>query len=247
MRKLVITVALASLTLVGCATQDYTKYVETQREIEVVRAQARAASEVARYQALAEIARSGDTTARVAAVISLQAGNQGNNQQQQLPQLNAPVSGADYALRWAGVLLPSLTQGYGLYQTSRVAIAQSNNSTQLGMRQSDNATALGVSTNNAFTSMSAANTATATAGFDAATQISGQIKPNITITGNTGSSINAGNSGAGTSGGVTWQPLSGTGVIGSGSYADTRDQSNRPSTSTTTITSTSNTTPTVTP
>lgn len=230
MRKLAIAVIVGSLTLVGCATQDYTKYVETQREIEVVRAQARAAAEVARYQALAEIARSGDTTARVAAVISLQAGGQGGQAQQQ-PQLNAPVSNADYALRWAGVLLPSLTQGYGIYQTSRVAITQSNNATQLGMRQSDNTTALGVSTNNAFVGI-------AGSGFTAASQIAAQNKANVTITGNTGSSINAGNSGAGASGSVAWQPLSGTGVIGNGSYADTRDQSNRPSTVTSTSTST---------
>ena len=244
MRKTFIAFAIGALALTGCASQDYVRYAETQREIEVIRAQSRAAAEVARYQALAEIARTGDTAARVAAVISIQAGTGGSNVQPQQPQLAAPVSGAEYALRWAGVLLPSLTQGYGIYQNSRVAITQSNNSTQLGIRQSENATALGISTNNAFASMANANTATAAVGFGAATQIASQIKPNINISGNSGSSVNAGNTGTSASGSTAWQPLSGTGVIGTGSYADTRDQSNRPYTSTSTSTSTSTNTAT---
>jgi hypothetical protein len=42
-------------------------------------------------------------------------------------------------MQWTGLLLPSLTNIYGI-----------NKQTSLGMRQSDNATALGISTNAAF-------------------------------------------------------------------------------------------------
>jgi hypothetical protein len=123
--KLIAT-TLAVLSLTGCATGQYQAYADAHK--------AQAAAQTARYQALADIAKMGDTTAKVAAVMSLQMGSA-----QQNTQINAPKSWADYALQWTGLLLPTFGQVYTI-----------NKQTSLGLRQSDNATALGVSTNSAF-------------------------------------------------------------------------------------------------
>ena len=120
-----LALAVCALALSGCATAEYQAYADAHK--------AQAAAQTARYQALAEIAKQGDTTAKVAAVMSLQMGSQQNT------QINAPKSWADYALQWTGLLLPTFGQVYSV-----------NKQTSLGMRQSDNATALGISTNAAF-------------------------------------------------------------------------------------------------
>jgi hypothetical protein len=118
---------IAVLALTGCATNsEYAAYADAHK--------AQAAAQAARYQALADIARQGDTTAKVAAVMSLQMGGG-----QQNAQIAAPKSWADHALQWTGLLLPTVGQIYTV-----------NKQTSLGMRQSDNATALGISTNAAF-------------------------------------------------------------------------------------------------
>jgi hypothetical protein len=123
--KLIAT-TLAVLSLTGCATGQYQAYADAHK--------AQAAAQTARYQALADIAKMGDTTAKVAAVMSLQMGGG-----QQNAQIAAPKSWAEQALQWTGLLLPTIGQVYTI-----------NKQTSLGMRQSDNATALGISTNNAF-------------------------------------------------------------------------------------------------
>jgi len=124
--KLIATM-IAVLSLTGCATAEYAAYADAHK--------AQATAQAARYQALADIAKQGDTTAKVAAVMSLQMGAG----QQQSAQIAAPKSWADYAMQWTGLLLPTLGQVYTI-----------NKQTSLGMRQSDNATALGISTNAAF-------------------------------------------------------------------------------------------------
>ena len=116
---------IAVLALSGCA-HEYAAYAEAHK--------AQAAAQTARYQALAQIAQQGDTTAKVAAVMSLQMGSA-----QQGTQINAPKNWADYALQWTGLLLPTFGQVYSV-----------NKQTSLGLRQSDNATAVAVSTNSAF-------------------------------------------------------------------------------------------------
>lgn len=121
-----IALILCALSLTGCANKAYMAYVDAHK--------AQATAQTARYQALADIAAQGDTTAKVAAVMSLQMGGG-----QQSSQIAAPKSWADYAMQWTGLLLPTLGQVYTV-----------NKQTSLGMRQSDNATALGVSTNAAF-------------------------------------------------------------------------------------------------
>jgi hypothetical protein len=124
MKRIALTLCVLSLT--GCATGQYQAYADAHK--------AQAAAQTARYQALADIAKMGDTTAKVAAVMSLQMGSA-----QQNTQINAPKSWADYALQWTGLLLPTFGQVYTI-----------NKQTSLGMRQSDNSTAVAVSTNNAF-------------------------------------------------------------------------------------------------
>jgi hypothetical protein len=121
-----LAIAVCALSLTGCATKEYQAYADAHK--------AQAAAQTARFQALADIARQGDTTAKVAAVMSLQMGGG-----QQNAQIATPKSWADYALQWTGLLLPTLGQVYTV-----------NKQTSLGMRQSDNATALGISTNAAF-------------------------------------------------------------------------------------------------
>jgi hypothetical protein len=123
--KLIATL-LCTLSLTGCATAEYQAYADVHK--------AHAQAQAARYQALADIARQGDTTAKVAAVMSLQMGGGQQNQ-----QVVAPKTWADYAMQWTGLLLPTIGQVYTI-----------NKQTSLGMRQSDNATALGISTNAAF-------------------------------------------------------------------------------------------------
>jgi hypothetical protein len=121
-----LAIILFALSLTGCANKAYMAYVAAHK--------AQATAQTARYQALADIAEQGDTTAKVAAVMALQMGGG-----QQSSQIAAPKSWADYAMQWTGLLLPTLGQVYTV-----------NKQTTLGMRQSDNATALGVSTNAAF-------------------------------------------------------------------------------------------------
>jgi PBP1b-binding outer membrane lipoprotein LpoB len=148
-----VAIILAALALTGCSTgQQYQAYADAHK--------AQAAAQTARYQALADIAKQGDTTAKVAAVMSLQMGGQKQS------QIAAPKTAGDHLIQWTSILLPSLTNIYGINKQASVGIAQSNN-----------ATALGISTNAAFVGM--------------ASQIQAPA-PNMTI--------------------------SGTGVIGSGSY-----------------------------
>jgi hypothetical protein len=113
---------LAALALAGCATStDYKEYADTQKHI----ANARAMTEAARYAALAEIAKTGDSAAKVAAVISIQMGSMNGAQPGQA--VAAPVSPGETALRWASVLVPSLTQLYSIQRNADVATVQSNN------------------------------------------------------------------------------------------------------------------------
>lgn len=153
--------AVISLALTGCATQDYQHYAQAQMAM----AQAKSTADQARYTALARIAESGDSVARVAAVMSL--AGLGDGARQAPSTVAAPTAPGSTALQWASILVPGVTQAWGISQQVK-----------LGMRQSDNSTALGMSTNAAFVGMA------------------GQIQapaPSMT--------------------------LSGTGVIGSGSYA----------------------------
>lgn len=146
MKKILFTVLTAAV-LTGCASNDYALYADTQKAI----AQARAVSETARYNALAEIAKQGDTAAKVAAVLSLQMGNSSNTQSAQ--NVNPPKTFGDTALQWTSVLLPGLTQIYGINQNARTAITQSNNATAASVGQGNTQAAIAASTNQAFSTI----------------------------------------------------------------------------------------------
>lgn len=181
MKKSLIAAVCGILLLSGCATNDkYKMYAETQRAI----ADAEARKETARYNALMEIAKQGDTASKVAAVMSIQFNNVGGANSKQ--QIAPPTDPGETALRWASVLVPGLAQFYTINQNSKVAITQSNNSTQLGMKQSDNQAAVAINTNTAFTNMNAAGLATAnsiaTTGMTSITSVANTGSNNLTST-----------------------------------------------------------------
>ena len=160
MKLRIATIAATVMLLTGCATNnDYKLYAETQQKI----AQAQAMSDTARYAALAEIAKTADPGARVAAVMSLNFGSQGGNGPR-VQQVNPPKTFGDTALQWTSVLLPSLTNIYGITANRQVAITQSNN--QAAVAQSTNATFATMNSN-----MATSNTAIAGAGFAAVTNV----------------------------------------------------------------------------
>jgi hypothetical protein len=211
MRLLAIPIALA---LTGCA-HEYAAYAEAHK--------ARAQADAARYAALAEIAKMGDTTAKVAAVISL---NAGGGQQPQ--QIATPRNWADYALSFTGALLPVVGQMYAV-----------NKQTGLGIRQSDNATLLGISQANSNRDVQTATvtgfSSMAGLGFKATADIAAKIQapqPNITISG-------TGIVGGGTLTTTTNTMSNSTGVLGTGTYSTDYRPSTSSSTSTSTSTSTS--------
>ena len=157
---------LTMTLLAGCASSgpsQYQLYSETQKAI----AQAHAVAETARYNALLEIAKNGDSAAKVAAVLSIQMGGGGGGAARQAPMITPPESTSDTMLRWAGVLLPTVTQSLGIAANVYAA----NTQKQIAITQSNNAAATAASTNNAFTAMSTnmanSNTNIAKAGFDA--------------------------------------------------------------------------------
>lgn len=162
-------IALAVALLSGCASDNYKMYADTQKAI----ANANAMAEAARYQALAEIAKQGDTAAKVAAVMSLNQGGAGAQRPQQV--INPPEHWGDTALRWASLVLPVTTQFYTVNRNSAVAMRQSDNATLLGVAQSNNQANVAINTNTAFTNMNAAGLAAANSiagtGFSTANSI----------------------------------------------------------------------------
>jgi hypothetical protein len=155
-----LAILTATVALVGCGTtEQYKMYAETQKSI----AQANAMAETARYAALAEIAKTGDPGARVAAVMSINFGAQGGNGPR-VQQVAAPKSFGDTALQWTSVLLPSLTNIYGITANRQVAVTQSNN--QAAVAKSTNDTFATMNGN-----MATSNTAIANAGFTAVANV----------------------------------------------------------------------------
>jgi len=130
-----LAIPLAVVALVGCASNDYQKYSETQVTI----ARYKAEADKARYAVLAEVVKKGDPAASVAAVMSMQMGFSGGGQEQ---KIDAPRSSGDDAFKWASLLLPTVVQGFGIYENAKVATTQSNN-----------ATATAINTNGTFASI----------------------------------------------------------------------------------------------
>ena len=155
-----LAILAASVALVGCGTtEQYKMYADTQKSI----AQANAMAETARYAALAEIAKTGDSGARVAAVMSINFGAQGGNGPR-VQQVAPPKTFGETALQWTSVLLPSLTNIYGINANRQVAVTQSNN--QAAVAKSTNETFATMNGN-----MATSNTAIANSGFTAVTNV----------------------------------------------------------------------------
>lgn len=117
-RKLILALVLAA-GLTGCATAQYDAYVKGQKEV----AEAQAKADIAKYQALALIATTGDEAAKVAAVMSIQGGTTG----QAKTAVQMPVSVGEQIRAWASVFVPAITQGYVAKQNANVQIVNSNN------------------------------------------------------------------------------------------------------------------------
>ena len=129
-----VTIAAVAAALTGCAAtgpSDYAVYAQTQQQI----ATARSAAEIARYQALENIAAKGDSAASVAAAMGIAMGSGGNAGPRDA-QIAQPTGFGDTMLKWASVLVPSLTQVYAIGKSTDVAITHSNNSVK--SQQSNN-------------------------------------------------------------------------------------------------------------
>lgn len=167
MKQAAALLALAVLT--GCAStnKDYVALLTAQQAVAVQNAEAAKA----RYQAMAQIASSGDAASRTAAVMAMA--------MVQIPHVQLPAPPENEAYKWASILLPAISNlgtGYFGYR--------------LGTTQSDNAAATTIAGYNTFGQMATAGYAslgsTASAGFTANSNIAGLIQapqPNITLSG----------------------------------------------------------------
>lgn len=168
--KVISLMVATAFGLGGCAHErNYMLYAQGQAQIE----SAKYAAEAARYKAMSDIANSGDTAAKVAAVVALAIERGGGNQQGSA-QLRAPESLSQTLLPWAGLLVPALTQGFAVYQNVRLGMTQSNNSARIA--ESTNATfyGMGQQIGAAANAGTQATASTAAAGFTALTSMSGQ-------------------------------------------------------------------------
>ena len=128
--KMKILTLLCAVVLTGCSTAEYDRYAKAQTDIAVARHQA----EAEKYKAMSEIAKAGDSAAKVAAVMAMA---MGNNNSTTATAIQPPQTSE--ALQWASILVPGLTQVVGMrynYMSQKVS--------------SDNAAVLGVSTNTTF-------------------------------------------------------------------------------------------------
>lgn len=166
MKRLFLFLIAVSLTITGCAVDEYARYAEMQERIQV----AKYTAEAERYKAMAAISMTGDTATKVAAMITMGGTGQASNQ---TPYIPPPKTTWENTKDILSIFLPAFVQGYGIYATNRTAQNASNNSRMTA-----------ISTNDAFVGMA------------------GQIQA-------PGSTTN------------TTYTLSGTGVIGNGSYSTT--------------------------
>jgi len=128
------TLGMAIVALSGCANQGYNEYLNSHTQIETAKANA----EAERYRAMAEIAKYGDTTTQVAAMMALQERGEGSKQSN---RLSPPVSPAEEVRRWAAILVPSATQIYGSIANRDIAITNSNNNRDVSIANAEQQTA----------------------------------------------------------------------------------------------------------
>jgi hypothetical protein len=117
--KLALT-AIAALTLTACATGNdayYNAIAEREKR--------QAEQELRADTAIAQMAQSGDPQAKGMAIMYFATKNASKASQQMIA---APKSVAEQVLPWMSLLVPSLTQIYGIQAQTDVAITNSNNS-----------------------------------------------------------------------------------------------------------------------
>lgn len=187
MKKLVLSLIMVA-ALTGCASTEYAQYTATQQSI----ATSKANSETARYQALAQIAKDGDPTAKVAAVMALALGGQGSS-----AQVGVQAPQANQALQWASILVPSVTQVAGMRYNYLSQQTSSNN-----------AASVAISTNNTMSAIAGkiqapvANVSSITTSTDNhSVSTDSHAISNVTTSTDTATT------------------LSGTGTLGSGAYS----------------------------
>lgn len=134
MRNLICLLVLVVVAVSGCGTTEYVQYAKTQEVVAVAKANA----EAARYRALGDIASSGDSSAKVAAVMALALGQSGGRGE----GVGIAAPERSQALQWASILVPGLTQIYGIRANADVS-----------MRSSDNAMKTSIATTGGFVSM----------------------------------------------------------------------------------------------
>lgn len=135
-----------ALLVAGCAgsSAEYYAAVQHANEQRAKVELAKAEAEVARMEALKSFAYSDDAGARSAAVMGITfAGAQGGGQQgsSSMTQPRQPESNSDVALKWASVLVPSLTNIYGINRNAAVNMQRIEADRQLSIH--DNETMLG--------------------------------------------------------------------------------------------------------
>lgn len=108
-------IAIVALLLSGCASPGYEQYLAANQAVAVSRSNA----DTARFNALASIAKTGDSAASVAAAMALALG--GN---QQVQHIEAP---RNELLQWASIIVPALGNAYAVGKSADVAINASNN------------------------------------------------------------------------------------------------------------------------
>jgi len=119
MKKLALT-AIAALSLTACATGNdayYNAIAEREKR--------QAEQELRADTAIAQMAQSGDPQAKGMAIMYFATKNSSKSSQQAIA---APKSVAEQVLPWMSLLVPSITQIYGIKAQTDVAITNSNNS-----------------------------------------------------------------------------------------------------------------------
>jgi len=141
-----IFVSAPLILLVGCANGNV-EYYEAVSKMNEQRAQvqiAQAQAETERVKALQTIAYSGDDSSRTAAVMALTFAGMSNDEssdESTIVKPQQPESNGDIALRWASVLVPSLTNLYGINRNA--AIQQQQIAANRDTKIHDNETMLG--------------------------------------------------------------------------------------------------------
>lgn len=132
MKKL-IALAVVSVAMTGCANKLGEYYVAVDNansrksEMELARQQ----TELARIQALSAAAVSADPAARASAVMALALSGAASNSPSRdtvMLKPDAPRDSSDTVLKWASLLVPSLTQFYSIQKNAEISIVNSNNS-----------------------------------------------------------------------------------------------------------------------